>query len=144
MWAVYSICKLKEKYMILDLKLGPWNRLNLENRDSNWAFLENIFCRAITFLILFFVGWAFEDFEILSWNARIRALSLISGGLWGYPPVAPWSNRPERKSQQTCGLLINLELQQCQSWTCPCVKKSYGDDSEISRFENRVCVLKRY
>ena len=40
--------------------------LNLLNRDSNYCFLENIFCRAITFLTLIFVGCAFEDFEILS------------------------------------------------------------------------------
>ena len=52
--------------MILDLKLVPRIPLYSRNREDKLRIFEKYFCRARTFLVLIFVGCAFEDFEILS------------------------------------------------------------------------------
>ena len=57
-------------------------------------------------------------------------------------PVAPWSNRPERKSQQTCELLTNLELQQCQSGTALASRKPLRWVIIYTHFSGTLCEAK--
>ena len=59
-------------------------------------------------------------------------------------PVAPWSNRPERKSQQTCELLTNLELQQCQSGTALASRKPLRWVIIYTHFSGTLCEAKYY
>ena len=57
-------------------------------------------------------------------------------------PVAPWSNRPARKYQQTCELLTNLELQQCQSGTALASRKPLRWVIIYTHFSGTLCEAK--
>ena len=59
-------------------------------REAKLVLFEKYFLRARTFLVFIFFMRDFPNFLVWSWNARIRAYSLIFGGLWEYPRPIPW------------------------------------------------------